>query len=335
MNGFCPNARTDLATRHPAVRAALRVTRHVAAVLALGTVAGCGDDGESLDEATVRLTLTGTGAGTLVTALADGSPPPDVVHTMSCTLAEGVCEASEDLDDDIAAPETIQLTVTAQPGVGSTLVGWSGDCTAAGTPEVATLTLDAERSYTCSAEFDGPPAGATHFEDRFDTFVDNWEAVEVGTFNGAALFWSNSQGNPGGNMGGEQSMGEWLYSIYKAAAYAPATAGAVDSIVYQEDRRIAFPAADVTTASVGAVVAIRQGGIISTAPVPGDAAGEFQNRDWQTRRVVLRASDFTPQPDFSAAGAPMEFGLGRRDEWRTGTLIQYATDNWKVSVYHE
>ena len=81
-------------------------------------------------------------------------------------------------------------------------------------------------------------------------------------------------------------------------------------------------------------VAIRQGGNLHTAPLAGDVDGRFENRDWQTRRVVLRAADFTPQPDFSAAGAAMEFGFGRRDEWRTGTLIQYAVDNWKVSVHH-
>jgi len=312
-----------------------RTARLLAPVLLL---AACGEGGTSLVndsfDATVRLTLAGTGSASVVIGLESGSPSPDVLHTMTCTLIEGSCERAEDLDDDVTAPDAVVLTVTAVPQLGTTLQGWSGDCTPTTDPQVARLVLGEERLFTCTATFDGPPANAERFQDHFPGDSLDWEMVPVGTFNGISRFWLASQCNPTGCMGVQHALGEWLYQLNTYASYAPGGTGAVDSIVYQEDRRIFFPAPDVTTASLGAVAVIRQGGVISAATLPGDVNGQFQNRDWQTRRAVLRAADFSPLPDFGIGGAPMEFGFGRRDEWRTGTLIQYATDNWSVTVYH-
>jgi hypothetical protein len=45
------------------------------------------------------------------------------------------------------------------------------------------------------------------------------------------------------------------------------------------------------------------------------------------------AAETSSRPDFCAGGLPMECGFGRRDQWRTATLIRVATDNWSVTVY--
>ena len=335
MPGPRPSSRRDPTRLEYAV---VRSSHRLAVLFALATVAGCGQAGDTLSDnydATVQLTLTGTGAARLVTSTSVSSDAsPDVIGQMTCTLAEGTCERSEDLDDDIRSPESIELRVIAEPDSGTAFLGWSGDCIDAGLEE-ALIIIREERTFTCSAAFRSK-SSVVRIQDDFSSDMSAWAVMPFGTFNGHTELFPTTQGNPGRFLLIQQSMGEWLYAFKADEGYEPTLLSTIDSIVYQEDRKIFFPAADVSTASVGAVFAISyvNDPTIYVARLPDDVNGQFQTREWQTRRAVFRTTDFTPQLDVSPFRGPMVFGLGRRDEWRTGTLIQYGTDNFSVTVYY-
>jgi hypothetical protein len=93
-------------------------------------------DGDGVGDVCPRLTVSkaGSGTGTVI------SDPAGIFCGPDCT--------SNYFEDTV-------VTLTANPGVHSYFVGWSGDC--AGTDPITTVTLDADK--TCTATFGYPIGG--------------------------------------------------------------------------------------------------------------------------------------------------------------------------------
>ena len=84
------------------------------------------------------------------------------------------------------------------------------------------------------------------------------------------------------------------------------------------------------TSAVGGGALIVQNGVNHIAPLTG---GTFANSsNWESVEVVLRASDFTPAPDFSEGSPAMLFGNYRSNSNRFPLVIEHGIDNWRVEV---
>jgi hypothetical protein len=160
---------------------------------------------------------------------------------------------------------------------------------------------------------------------------------------GAVLHQPGTGGNPG-EWGGTSI---WVYdaaadapaAVYllnwqRAAVYDPRSSGAIISIDYSEDQRREFGAEQ------SAALIARQAGHLYYA-----AATAATETAWTTKaRRALGVSDFAllrgPEPrraiDFSAAGAPIEFGFLRANNAGAGTTTFTTVggiDNWSVTVW--
>ena len=103
--------------------------------------------------------------------------------------------------------------------------------------------------------------------------------------------------------------------------------GPIDHIRYREDRIKFAPL--TATSSVGGGVLIVQNGINHLAPL---TSGAFANSSWERVDATLRASDFTPMPDFSEGAPGMMFGYYRSNSNRYPLVIEHGIDNWRVEV---
>jgi hypothetical protein len=115
---------------------------------------------------------------------------------------------------------------------------------------------------------------------------------------------------------------------FTGQSYSPVESGAIDHIRYSEDRIKFSPTG---SAQVGTGFILRQGGVDHIALVTG---GVFGEETWHTVTVEFRPEDFTPMPDFSAAGGTMTFGYLRSNSSRFPITVEHGIDNWKVEVCH-
>jgi hypothetical protein len=175
------------------------------------------------------------------------------------------------------------------------------------------------------------------FEEKDDlTFDGRWRraAVTDGPGIGETSSWLQSGGNPGGyqRMTHEFTattapafVSIFVYHVFEGFQPAP---GPIDHITYREDRIKLAPL--TATSAVGGGALIVQNGVNHVAPLTG---GTFANSSsWETVDVTLRASDFTPVPDFSASAAPMAFGYYRSNSNRFPLVVEHGIDNWRIQI---
>jgi hypothetical protein len=220
------------------MRARLTLVVFVAGSMAL---AGCPVSGGDTLKATLNVTLTGSGDGTVtVTSLNSNY---QVFDAISCSKAGLNCSATTDLDVE----GTTLLTLTARPGLHSTFVSWSGSCVATFPPNESVIEMNEEKDYGCTATFQANVVVTCNnpliISSTFDTDAD-WERNEFG----AGVSGSNP--STGGNDGGYRLGGLdrpvngfasfQLHALHHTG-YDPAADGAITGIEYSEDRIVHAP----------------------------------------------------------------------------------------------
>jgi hypothetical protein len=217
---------------------------------------------------------------------------------------------------------------------------------------LATIQRDSSvvRSGVVALAADAQPAvaGAVTFSDS--TFSDNdWTASDINTATATNSFTAGqvpSGGNPGpyrsvtlnwSNQGdlGDLSQIISVASLNSQAVYDPATSGAIATISYSMD---AMETSSDNSAGVYEELVLYQNG---TYFVPLANQYVTQTGDWSAiAQSGLTSSAFTsgtaPHPDFSAQGAPIEFGYMSITGNTSVSAGQHqnvvATDNWSVTV---
>jgi hypothetical protein len=148
-----------------------------------------------------------------------------------------------------------------------------------------------------------------------------------------SMSWLGSGGNPGGfrtmthEFTATTSPAFVSIFVHHVFTFGGPKPGPIDRIRYREDRIKLAPL--TATSAVGAGALIVQGGVYHVAPLAG---GQFSNQGWERVEAVLRASDFTPPPDFSRGAEPMRFGYVRSNSNRFPLLIEHGIDNWRVEI---
>ncbi len=126
-----------------------------------------------------------------------------------------------------------------------------------------------------------------------------------------------------------------VFHRYEAGSYDPSTQGAIGGIsVSFDDIELQPP---FVGAAVGQLLVVWQGDAYFYAKQ--DLT--YTTTDWRTRRLFcLKPADFAPYgdelPDFSAAGAPMRFGVIRsntNNSTTTSYTTQHGLDNFRVAVH--
>jgi hypothetical protein len=299
---------------------------------------------DDLVDAKLHLELGGTGSGT-VTSKTDELEYEDEFNK-SCTRASSPCEWASDLDEF----GVTTLTLTAEPdgGVpGSTFTGWAGQCAAvSGTPEKATVVMNAEVVYDCIAEFTLKPAPTCTV--RFgetDWITPAWDIVVVSS-DGAAtqsISLANTGGNPSGpTFGGLEnpSFRQMLHTMDLPAGtsgtsritvaqfpqdgrYNP-TASVVQ-FIYREDQIISSNP-DGLPVTWG--MAVRQYDIVRLAPL-----GTFNTSTWQRKEVTVLPADFGPAFDPSQG---FDVGFYRSTTTAAnpaaGSTVEHGIDNWQIET---
>jgi hypothetical protein len=187
-----------------------------------------------------------------------------------------------------------------------------------------------------------------------NTFVNtDWTLTSFSSFNGGTVSAAQvaSGGNPGPyrnvidtlNNGGAPSVVLGV-SIYSPFIYTPSVSGAINSVDYSED-------AACTSGCFGSGQstgpALLQGGVIyvlgSSSVITGPGAA-FANHSLSGLTaldfggVSLTGSTFvdnTVHPNFSAGGAPIQFGFLRANGTGPGGIgysLGAAIDNWQVTI---
>jgi len=217
----------------------------------------------------------------------------------------------------------------------------TGDCILhAGTPSrVYAAFRDASGGVSCTQWDSVVVPLQTVFSDAFESGSAALWSVQSTTEPGAQPSIRQSWSLPlvGGNPDGFRRMVHtftattsptfvsiFVHHVYDGV-YDPRRGGAVSAIEYREDRIRLSP----STGDIGSGVVIYQNGIYHVAPLTG---GVFSNSAWDRVTATLRASDFTPRPDFSAAGGAMRFGYLRSNTSRFPTELVHGIDNWRVEV---
>ena len=316
-----------------------RPYRVALALLAACTTASCGD-GSSNDppligdafKGTIVVALAGTGSGTV-----DVEPDPIAyeIFDFNCGTADGTCSRTWDLD----VKGVVELTFTAAADAGSVLSGWAGECAAGTDPTQATLLMDFEREYECTATFDLVAVACTNrlvIEDPFTTDAGWTTTVSTTTAN---VTQAVSAQATGGNPGGFRQMQHIftglgaiaVFHTYGAVTYDPRTQGAIDHLNYFEDQIVLNPPAP--GAAVGTGFSVTQGGTRYSV-VLRPPTNAFTNTTWETTAALdLTAADF-PGVDFSAAGGPITFGFFRSNTNSGGgaLTLTHGVDNFKVEI---
>jgi len=170
-----------------------------------------------------------------------------------------------------------------------------------------------------------------------DFTLGNPFVSSVESQSGGAVAAAPQTVSPGGNPGVYLRMVHTLPSPSAIivdhmfpTTYNPAVVGAVVSIDYREDRIQFLP--PFPGAAIGAGFVMKQGTARYTVPLTG---GIFTHENWQrAERLSLRVADF-PGADFSASGAPMQFGFYRLNSaiaGGSGFMTTHGIDNWEVKV---
>lgn len=191
-------------------------------------------------------------------------------------------------------------------------------------------------------------AGAVTFQDS--EFLDqDWTVVEL--YYGTGGSWSASHSATGGNpdayrivntvvnAAGSENSAVWSFHFRTGAGYDPAASGPIASLDYAESAICSGPGG---AAGQATGPAIRQAGDIYYAQGIGTGnLGVWVEIEW----LGVEATDFarvdgsgvhdTQHPDFSAGGAPLEFGFVRANSQAPG-FGGYAKmggiDNWSVTI---
>ncbi len=193
----------------------------------------------------------------------------------------------------------------------------------------------------------GTPCMAIEFSDG--DFTSGWQYVQVTTANGGS--WSVKRNNVGKNPGNylitDTSVAGDCAAVYgfgfkTDAVYDPHERGPLESFDYTEDAKLI----DGFGGGQANGPAIRQNGKMYRIPHL-DTNAIFTWRSFP--RPAVHATDFvcvlggqcgadvdpSDHPDFSSAGAPIEFGFVRANSQIDGEppyAITGAIDNWKVTL---
>jgi PKD domain-containing protein len=189
--------------------------------------------------------------------------------------------------------------------------------------------------YTCtkSVEFDLCRSSVVLSEDFGSSFFWTRDVASDDASIREAASWQEAGGNPGGFLSMTHEftattsptfVSIFVHHLYQ---FGGPEAGPIDRIRYSEDRIKLAPSS--TAAAVGAGAVILQNGVYHRAPLTG---GQFANTGWERAQATLRASDFTPVPDFSRDAPRMSFGFYRSNSNRFPLLIQHGIDNWRVEI---
>jgi hypothetical protein len=192
---------------------------------------------------------------------------------------------------------------------------------------------------------ESPQAAPVMFSDG--TFNDaDWNDTAV-MFGGGGTA-TTSQTSTGGNPGSFREIDITvvanlearvdIFSINSNAIYDPSASGAIASIDYSEDSILLDTFNTLGGAGQAAAPALLQNGILYSLTLTTGAFGT-PDRTWTSHQLVsLTVSDFLSGslvPDFSASGAPIQFGYRRAISHPPGNLEQGLTggiDNWSLTV---
>jgi hypothetical protein len=204
----------------------------LAAVAALWDCEGA-DSSRPPKGATLYIAVKGTGNGT-VTATSSNAAYDRNFGSISCQKGSGSCTGHIDLWSG-----TTTVTLTAAEDGNSHFVSLTDGCVVdAANPRKATVTLDSERDYFCTATFDAlsgcdnPIILSSGFEDD-----SVWERLGIPS-NGSN---PTTAGNPDDYRREDPTRNvsafkdETVYAL-RRYVYDPADAGPVKAILYSEDR---------------------------------------------------------------------------------------------------
>lgn len=188
----------------------------------------------------------------------------------------------------------------------------------------------------------GPAAAQTVIQDG--TFVDgNWSLTKVRdtSANPGATLGQGTQQSSGGNPGEYRKVThDWVgpgavgfAHLFTSQAYNPADQGALDAVKYDFDMLIIDPS---TSGTVHYAPLLAQGGrFFRASGVTPTTQGVWLAQSFAGLTAAsFSATDGTGAPDFSAAGAPIQFGFytanGTAGSGRSVTTS--GIDNWKVTL---
>ena len=129
----------------------------------------------------------------------------------------------------------------------------------------------------------------------------------------------------------------WGAHLRAGAVWDPMTQGPIGTLDYEEDARLFSPAGDGQLTGL----AVRQGGIVYVreAGLTPETAWTHKSRSGITADDLYAITDaglaFGQHPDFSASGAPIQFGFLRANSNGNGGgsyTLSGAIDNWLVRV---
>lgn len=233
------------------------------------------------------------------------------------------------------------VALEATPKANYTFGSWGGVCSiGSGTRIFFYMIGDA----VCEANFNvvqAPPgANDVVIEDDFTTAKIWTTAVIQSTGNPTAPQTATTQAT-GGNPGAFRQMTHtfstagdiWVNHIFGSATYNPQQQGAITSIDYAEDQAV-LSGPFLGAAVAGWFIIIQNGQSFERALNPN----AFSSTTWVRSTLSgLTPASFAPAPgpNFSATGAPMQFGY-RRANTNTSASAQFtithAIDNWRVTI---
>lgn len=314
----------------------LRLPPRVALVLVVTLTAASCSDGSSDDDPgvvdafkrTITVTIAGPGSGSVeVTADHEDYAAFD----FTCGPAERDCSRTSGLDEQ----GVVELSFSATASAGSEFYGWAGECAPGTDPTRATLLMEVERDYACTATFERLAACNNPFVIQDDFTTDTGWSFTLERFAGkdtATVTAQPAGGYPGGYRWMQHLVsdgGMATYHTYDAVTYDPGAQGAIDHVNYTEDQRVIYPP---TGASVGTGFFMTQGGKYYS--FYRNIFEGFTNVTW-ARFSLLQLKPQGRGLDFSAAGGPITFGYVRYHytlAQRWAPLVTHGIDNFRVEV---
>ena len=187
-----------------------------------------------------------------------------------------------------------------------------------------------------------------------DFMPTDWEIVVFsfrssgGAFPGGAVTASQEPGGYPGTLrkvndsiiaapSASEYSSTWGVHLRSGAVWDPMTQGPIGTLDYDEDALLFAPNGDGQLTGL----AIRQGGVVYVHPVgvTPDVAWTHKRKAGITAANLYELNGtgqvFTSHPDFSASGAPIQFGFLRANSNGNGGsayTLSGAIDNWQVRV---
>ena len=304
--------------------ATIRLTR--VGTLALGAlvlVSGCSMIND-VQDATLTVTVSGTGDGIVTAEDLDGSSYGYIFGRIRCRKGSGTCSVTTDLDENGATT----VILTAVPDPGSRFAGWDWCSPTPTDPLKATVRLDAEVGFQCSATFETiSPAPACNDPLVLSSDFSDASVWELKLGDGSNGSYQPAGGNPDAFRLEEpdrpvNGVKETTVDFLLSGTYDPAVDGAVTGILYSEDRIVLnslLPGEGIT------------GGLyIWTASYPLfegalGGGGLFTGNSWTTVSERFEAPDRTTTP-FRVGYFRRIVGVGGQGVVRAGI------DNVQISI---